>query len=524
MNRLPLLLILAACGFSASAAVVTEEFDTRVRLGSGTAIWNQALGAVHPTLEAINFLGVAVHPLILGDGSHGAFIPSRYAEFDDDGDVSSFVIELNTDDFPELHVTEFLLEDGWRLEPIGGDPLIIRSLSDVIIRGEIWCQGFSAVGAVGGEGRCGGKRGADGVAAGLQGNDGEDSTAPVTGGHGGAAGAGANGGGGGGSWNTTSPPGNGPNIVNTGAVDDPGERGFSSSDPQFLVEAGGAGGGSGGGGTIGVTGAGGGGGGVVIIHAARNFELGSALDPMIGFIYANGGDGSDPSNDGGTGAGGGGGGINVLVGGTIRMYSNSGVAGSQAVGGRNTAPMVGAAGGPGRSWFSAQPAGYFGPGFYDPSEEIGFAPGDVIFSTAAQNVISTSIDLFNTIADVIAVTPSPANADFDLQFAGSSDNFASDDTGWTSNLADLTGKRYVRFRADTNAYVGAPVMLDSVAITYLPGTREKFDFKAAGCGRVGARGGPPAESGLLNLFLLLIPFFLLLALKTGSRRSHSRAE
>ncbi len=500
-------------GTSAHAAVVSEDFSTRARyLAGGTAVWNQALGTVHPTLEATGFSGVAVEPLIVGDGSDGAFTPGRYEHFDRDGVITGGVIEIDTDVFDELQVTTFLLEDGYRIETVGGDPLIIRSLSDVIIRGEIWCHGHSAVGATPGEGRCGGKRGGAGVAAGLQGNDGEDSTAPVTGGYGGAAGAGARGGGGGGSWNTTSPAANGPGFVNTGAVDDPGEGGASSSDPRFTVHAGGAGGGAGGGGTTGMTGAGGGGGGVVIIHAVRNFELGSSSDSTIGFIFANGGDGGDPTGDGGTGAGGGGGGVQVLVGGQITIYSNTAVAGAQAVGGRNQAPLVGAAGGPGRNWFSAVAAGFNGPGFYDPSEELPFAAGDVVYVSTAQSVTSTALDLSSTQAEVVSVLPSPANANFSLSFAGSSDGFVTDNTGWTTDVTLLRGKRYVRFKADTTAFVGAPVQLDAVNVTYVPGTIDQFDFKAAGCGRV-SDGGDADFRNKWPVLFLIVPLLLLVGIR-----------
>lgn len=506
-------------GMNAQAAVVSEDFSTRTRYqAGGTAIWNQALGTVHPTLEATGFSGGAVEPLLVGDGSDGAFTPGRYEYFDRDGVVSGGVIEIDTSVFDELNVTTFLLEDGYYIEPVGTGPLIIRSLSDVIVRGEIRCQGFSAVGATGGEGRCGGKRGGDGVAAGLQGNDGEDSTAPVTGGYGGAAGAAARGGGGGGSWNLTSPAANGPGFVNTGAPDDPGEGGASASNPRFTIHAGGAGGGAGGGGTAGMTGGGGGGGGVVIIHAVRNFELGSSTNANIGFIFANGGDGGDPTGDGGTGGGGGGGGIQVLVGGTIHIYSNTVVAGAQAVGGRNQAPLVGATGGIGRNWFSAVSGGYNGPGFYDPAEEVPFSPGDVKYSTAAQSVTSTGLDLQSTLAEVLSVAVSPNNANFSLSFAGSTDNFVSDDTGWTTDVTMLRGKRYVRFKADTTAYVGAPVHLDAVNVTFAPGNIDQFDFKAAGCGRVS--GDSSGGSPYWTLLLLLLPFvvLVLMRLRLSSRR------
>lgn len=510
-------MILLAALFSllASAEVVVEDFSTRTRLDSGSAVWNQALGVLHPTLQITNYNGANPPlPMNVGTGSEGSFEPSTYSQF---GTVVGNTLYIDTDDadLRVIEVTSFLLEENWVLEPTGSRELIIRSLSDVVIRGEIWCHGQDAVGQIGGEGRCGGKRGGDGGNAGLAGDDGEDSTAPVTGGMGGAGGVANRGGGGGGSWNLTSLPANGTGFAGgAGAPEEPGERGVSSSDPTFTNFAGGAGGGGGGGGTAGVNngGGGGGGGGVVYIEAARDFVLGSLADPLIGFIYANGGNGSDQTGDGGPGAGGGGGGVFVAVGGTIYIHNNSGVAGSQAVGGRNPAPIVGAAGGIGRSFFSS--IGYSSLGFYDPSEELPVGPGTVEFvGPTMQDITSKSFDLGNTLAEVTALTPSPASGDFTIYVAGSNDDFASDDTGFTTDLTMMLNKRYLKFKVEIrNSTPAAPTMMTSLTVSYTPGLREKFDFKAAGCGRVDTSLGG-------GMWLLLLPLILLLALRMGIRPS-----
>ncbi len=504
--------------WSAGAAEVRENFTTLDQFAGGTAVWNQALGVVHSKLRVLNYTGAAPPPVEVdvGDGSDGAFIQSRYSRFSQNGDLTGNIIRLNTLVHPELNVTNFILEDGWFLEPFGNNPLVIRSLSDVIVRGEIWCHGHpgqvpvGAVGGIAGESRCGGARGGDGGGTGIDGSDGGNSTAPVTGGRGGTAnGGGAGmGGGGGGSWNLTSLAGHGPGS--TGVAASPGVRGSSNSDPEFDIlgsGAGGAGGGGGGSGSTGPGGGGGGGGGVVIIHTVRDFELGSSGNPLIGFIYASGGDGADSTGNGGGGAGGGGGSVQVFAGGTIRMYSNSGPGGGQALGGRNPAPNVAAAGGIGRNWYTS--VAYSGVGFYDPSEEAPVLPGDnVKFAVAPQFVESGSYDLLNTLAEVTAVTTSPASGDFSLEWRGSSDDFSSDDTGWSTSLAVLNSKRFVKFRFTvTTSVATVPVFLESIIITYAPGTRQEFEFKsAAGCARVGSGGSSP-----WNLAFLILPLILLVA-------------
>ncbi len=502
----------------AHAATITEDFTSRARHGGGTAIWNHSLGVVHPTMSVRDYTGGGpfdprdVDP---GDGSDGAFVPSRYAEFSQGGDLSGNIIRLNKS---ELKVTEFLLEEGWILEPVNNDHLIIRSLGSVTIRGEIWCHGRDGGDAVGGQGgaggepRCGGARGGNGGDTGANGEDGDDISAPdVTGGLGGAnnGGGAGGGGGGGGAWNDASLSADG--AGHSGFPGDPGDGGASFNDPSFATIAGGAGGGGGGAGSTGAGGGGGAGGGVVIIHSVGDFNLGSPTNPNIGFIFANGGNGGSGSGNGGLGGRGGGGSVQVFSGATIRLYSNSGVGASQAVSGH--LPTVGASGGIGRNWFTSIAYDFTLLGFPDPTENVPVIPGDnVFYNTAAEDVISTPIDLGNSRVEILGISTTPESGDFTLEFAGSSDNFVTDDTGWTSNLADIAGKRYVRFKVTITTNATNPTLLDAVTIQYLPGLVSDFEFESAGCGRVD--GNPPH-----SIILLLIPLLtLLIARRRLARR------
>ncbi|MGE4133355.1 MAG: hypothetical protein AB7F86_17055 [Bdellovibrionales bacterium] len=503
----------------AFAREVREEFNTRTQLSTATAVWNQALGKVHPTPEVISFkAGYSPKSLDVGDGSHGSFNSSRYAEFSQNGDISGNKIRLDTSVYPELKVTDFTLDEGWTLEPVGSAPLIIRSLTTVVIKGEIHCEGVAgsdasgSTGGSGGAGRCGGAAGGTGGDTGGDASNGGDSTAPVTGGQGGKNNNPAVGGGGGGSWNTTTLAADGSNSSALLG----GLKGTSSSDPEFTnivagsAGSGGGGGGGGGGGTTGAGGGGGGGGGTVIIHSVGNFDLGSATNANIGFIYANGGNGGDPTGNGGAGAGGGGGSIQVFSGGKINIYSNTGVGASQAVGGRNPAPTTGASGGIGRSWYSS--VTYNGVGFYDPSEQAPVSAGNVRFNPNSEQVESKVYDLGSSKLSVLSISAIPTSTDFTVTFAGSTDGFVSDDSGWTNDVSQLTNRRYVKFRAAiATTNTASPTMIESISILYVPETETRLAFKAAGCGRISAAGNGLNGGGRhgLGAILLILPILLL---------------
>jgi hypothetical protein len=525
MNRGAVAAVVAALtlGFDAYGLQFQETFSTRARLNAGTAIWNQELGKVHPSLKAINYNGAAELVIDVGDGSDGAFEPATYSNF---GTVAAFgggvKITLNTTLHPKLQVTHFQLAQNDVLEAIGANPLIIYSLSTVNVQGEIWCHGdpgnpsIGGVGGTGGIGRCGGGSGGKGGDAGSPGLNGGDGLAGVvTGGRGGDYQVASYvGGGGGGSWSLTNPT-DGINHSASG-----GEAGLFSPDGEFINLKSSAGGG-GGSGSLTVGGGGGGGaGGLVVIHTVGDFNLG---DPgqAYGFIFANGGNGGDAdlsTADGGPGGGGGGGSVQVFAGGTLNLFNNSGAGGSQAnfgAGGTNFSGDFGGDGGLGRSWFTA--VNFGGGGVYFPPEET-ISPGDVNFETAMEFVESKSIDILNASATLTAAALLPSSAEYSLLMAGSNDNFASDTTGWQSSLSALDGKRFLKFRVViNNSDPLNPSMVDTASFDYDWGMQDNFKFRTGGCARVDSPN-PPRGTGLL----FLLPLIILGLLKIKTYRSLRR--
>lgn len=503
---------------AALAGTISETFNSRANLDSATAVWNQALGMVHPTLRVTNY-EVAATPIefSVGDGSDGPFDNTTYAQFSQNGDISLNIIRLDTNAHPILQVTHFILDQGWTIQPVGSNPLIIESLSSVQILGEIWCQGFDGtdpdpVGATpgaGGPGRCGGLGGGDGGGPTHSGKDGGDASLFVTGGRGGNVSPTYVGGGGGGAWSSVSPgsPGNGPNSSFAG-----GKAGNNAFDPEFLGILGGAGGGGGGGNAADAGGGGGGGGGTVIIHAVGNVDLGATPSSAFGFIFVGGGKGGGATTAG-PGGGGGGGSVQVFAGDTLNIYNTS-LGASQASGGAgtNSSFAVGANGGMGRSFFASV---NFNPvGNYSPNEEVPVNRGDVEYNSSTQNVITKSFDIGNNFATIASLATSPSSPDFLIEAAGSSDDFVSDDTGFTTNLAKVANKRYLKMRISiTTSNVSTPTMLDTATIVYASGSPDDFAFKSAGCGRVTTSSTPP-----FNLLILLIAPLTLLWLKVKAKR------
>ncbi len=499
------------------AAELSLEFTDPSLIETSTLVVNKEQGALHSTLRVRNYNNPNIYEMNVGDGRHGPFNSSTYANFSVNGDVTGNRILIDVNEYPALQVTDFQLDAGWTLEVTGGGPLIIYSLKDVKIAGEIWCHGDdgeSAVGATpgaGGQGRCGGGDGGDGGAPTNDGDDGLDSDTNVTGGKGGNyTGGAAVSGGGGGSWNTSTGAGAGTNSSPLGGL-----GGTSFFDPEFNTPAGGAGGG-GGSGTPTEGGAGGGGaGGTVIISAVGDFHLGSLPSSTAGRIMAFGGAGGDSDVAGGAGGGGGGGSVQVFVGGNIEMLntigSGAGVAGP-GIGGSNLPTHNGGNGGPGRNWYSSTTGGYNtilggGAGYYTPPEQT-IAPGDVQFNDATQTAESISFDLQNTRPIFNALTTTPESGDFLIEVKGSEDDFVGDDTGWTTDLNVILGKRYVKFRISiTTSNVSLPNFLTAVTLDYTPGVKNEYDFAATSCGRVSTPQSP------WGLVLWLFPIALLLRLK-----------
>lgn len=310
---------------------------------------------IGPTAESPRFVD-------LGDGSDGPFNASTYTNF---GTVSGSKIILNLDSKNTFNFTDFVLEAGYVIEPIGSKPLIIKSLLDVRIKANagIRCGGATGgtgsqmANASGGVGRCGGGGGGDGVVL-SAGTNGSAGGADVTGGAGAISDAANPGGGGGGGGYFYS--------ASTGSARTNGSQGAVAgneytSDLLFKTTLGRGGSGGGGGGAYttingseGSGGGGGGGGGTVVVFARRDL----VLESDSSFISTMGGTGGS----GGTGlsAGGGGG-----AGGTIWVVAESvssqpyvggisppesGFVADQGLGGNDGTGRAGGNGSRGRVW------------------------------------------------------------------------------------------------------------------------------------------------------------------------------
>ncbi len=529
--RFDFLILSFLFSLSAPAVEILESFSSRdlFDASASTAVWNQALGKIHPSLQAVDYMPSATPiDFSVGDGSHGAFEPGTYAQFSVNGDISGNKIRLDQSRFPILKVTSFHLAAGWVLEPVGNLPLRIESLTTVRVEGEIWCHGGDggdAAGAtrgVGGTARCGGGNGGDGGSTSANGGNGTSITGTiVTGGQGGNfTGGAAVGGGGGGAWNGSNPPAHGPNHTASG-----GTKGVSQADPTFTTIAGGAGGGGGSGTAAHAGGGGGAGGGAVIIRAVGDVSIGTSPTSTTGYIYANGGNGGSSNASGGPGGGGGGGSVQILSGGTISIFNTDTVnETSQALngtGGTNTDPLTGAIGGLGRTWLASQT--YYlvaGSAGYTPIEEspVLGANNTVRFAPTAQSAITKAIDLQSTLANIESLTLSPTSADFQVEMRGSSDEFQSDDTGWTSQLSQVANKRFVKIKFTiTTSTPFAPTMIDQASLQFTRGVKKDFDFKSTGCGLIAPNPKPP--TGLMMLVfvgLLLLPAFVLARLRRRS--------
>ena len=239
----------------------TESFESNNNIATSTAIVNYDSGAVEPQLfiEDSNDAGLFDLAFDVGDGSHGVFDSSTYQNFSENGDVSGNIIRLNLDDYPELKVTSFELDNGWTIQPIGNRPLIIKSLTTIEINGTIDCSGGDGEAGTsnladladvsqGGEGKCGGANGGSGASSSATANSGEtpNGSPLVAGSPGGdntASATGAGGGGGGGGYAPNLLFVGAPRVGETNGAGAGGAAGTSVEDNKLVNESGGAGGG-----------------------------------------------------------------------------------------------------------------------------------------------------------------------------------------------------------------------------------------------------------------------------------------
>ena len=522
MKRIALSVILALSAAESRALTITDGFSSRAGYASGTAVWNQELGKIHPSLEVVNFkFGYTPADALaidVGDGSHGPFDNSTYASFSVGGVTPGNVITIDTTIYPELKVTKFELDKNWYIETVGPNPLVIRSLSHVRILGEIRCSGedggdaVGATGGAGGLGHCGGHNGGAGGAALNSGSDGLPFAGSMTGGKGGDyVPLSFVGGGGGGAWSSVAPS-DGPNGSLSG-----GQAGAYSPDPEFLtIDGGGGGGGGSGDGTAG-GGGGGGGGGVVRIFAVGDLDFGSPVETAVGFIFVNGGNGGD-SPSAGPGGGGGGGSVQIFVGGGLNFYNTSPSASEASSGSGGSGGAAGAQGGLGRSWFGSG-LGKGGPGNYSPSEEFPVNQSDVNYVQAQQAVVTTIYDLGSTNRRMTDMALSPVLLpDLTLEVAGSNDGFAADDTGWQTTAAAIAGKRFVRFQIKITATDPvAPAMVDSMSATFSVSSIDLFSFRSAGCGSL-----KDGRESAIHILPVLFMFLIFVGLKIQAQRKLSR--
>ncbi len=251
-----------------------------------------------------------------------------------------------------------------------------------------------------------------------------------------------------------------------------------------------------------------------------------------GVVKADGGAGwrfADGALKAGSGGGGGGGALRFLSGGSITLASVNvtaigGAAGSGSAGGD------GGIGASGRTLFLEStnnytlnvgtlsagnpPPSVAGP----PFNEVGYA------DDTTYTITSKSYDTQSALPDYLSpaiVDSTPAGTSITYEFAGSSDNFVADDSGFVSlsNISLLNGKRYLKYRvtlATTDREVSPTVT--SIAIRF-DNTIEKFSFQLASCASVHASQDPFWKGRALWTFAYLV---LLLCLPTMLRPTQTR--
>lgn len=533
---------LAANG--ANATSVVETFSSRADYNAGAAapneaVWNQALQRVHPTLQVYNYEvpgpvspiawdSVAPSGNAVGNGSDGPFGPATFARFGTvvgGPIVAPGTVIIDTNVHPVLNVTSFYLPAGWTLQGTqasGQGPLVIKSLSTVDIEGTIDCTGGAGQAGsgvtpgAGGIGRCGGYAGGIGGAPNSSGSTGS-APAGITGGQGGNYVAPFVGGGGGAGWNNQAgllPMGSSGGAGSS--APNGGQAGTPTADPLFSTIAGGAGGGGGSGDNLTDGGGGGGaGGGVVLIFSVSDITIGNS-----GYILANPGLGGSSPGSGGPGGGGGGGSILAFSGGNIIINNTDGAGASQAnnaFGGSNASAGSGGQGGFGRSWFANNTGTGLtsGSGTYSPGEEppVNNGGSPVEFISTAQSVITNAYDTGVHTDKATSLFVQPNSSDFQIEAEGSSDGVTY--SAWSTDVTPIANMRYFKLKITiTTSTPTAPTMVSSAGINFSGDTLTDFNFKTAGCGRVGSSSSGTSP---LNSLFLLAPFLLACFLRWSMR-------
>lgn len=533
LTRWGLFTLLLSAGLPASPNTLSVPLTHTEIFDSSTAVINLRRGEVHPPLFINGILydwANYTRSIPLGDGRHGAFVPARYHVFSKDGDLSGNIIRLPLDKFPTLQVTDFHLAEGWTLEPVGDQPLLIYSQGDALIEGVILCSGHpgaeglenATYPSLGGGGRCGGRPGG---ASGEPGADGLG-VSSTGGGPGGSSSTGSGGGGGGGGGFAYSdfPGSGGAEDGDGGLPPSPahavgGSRGLSdTSVDEFLFTnlAGGAGGG-GGGASFGHSGGGGGaGGGVVVLHAAGFLHV-----TATGSVLAEGGAGGEGFEDGAysSGEGGQGGGGSILM--TSLSPAPPPAAPNQfnLIEGHVSAMDIQThkgAGATGRTWLASSGSS---PNGFSGNSPVPFTwltyQGEVEYQTGSFDFLSRPIAVKKRKVILSSVEPAGknlTNGSVDVRVRGGS---SLEDLNSRSfvNLTELElpeNLRYLQFEFTlTNNHAQEPFTLEALHFGFELGDVFEFNY----VGQCSQMAPPGSVNGWLWLALMLLPLALLRALR-----------
>ena len=497
----------------------TSNFTSTSKIETTQATTNIKAGALQAPLQVDGWVdganAAAVTKFSVGDGHHGSFNNTTYLNFDNGTYANDQVIHINTDDYPDLQFTDFTLDAGWTIRPVGMKALVIRSLSTIVVSsgGVINCDGDAgtamsatlATAASGGAAHCGGLQGGAGGATSSSARSGGAPAAyPALAGQPGAS-ASVGGGGGAGLSNSTNTADGGNNSAGAQVS----TAGSPWSDNQFLYNVGGGGGA---GGTIGSTsnGAGGGaGGGSIYLYAVGNITV-------AGSVHANGGAGGSGagSADGGAGGAGAGGGVLVFSAGNLvitgAILATGGAAGTSGAGGTSSA---GGKGADGRTWVTDNDGAPSGSGGTLTPGSLLLITGTIDSQTGTFETVSKLIDLDVSRASFTSAVAngSVGGGSLTLDLAVSDFPFNASDADWQSNssLSALAGHRYLRYRLRLiSPSATSPASASSVVIQYSAQDQQKFDF--ASCQLVKAGGSPPGGPGQLILALLFtLPLLVL---------------
>ncbi len=490
----------------------TELYDA----SQSTGFWNSGSSRIQAPLSPGGVAGAEIN---FGDGSDGVFNDGPLQTGISNGGANTFYID--TDVKSVYQFTSFTTSAPVYLILQGAQPLVIRSLGNISIAGNVLGNGFagaantSSAGNVGGSGSVGASSGGKGgTGVGGVAVVGNPTSGNFRGGGIGAntAAAGSAQGGGGGCTGLGVDANDATSGTNGGA-----NRGACATTRNAIADLfesvfqGGAGGGGGGGytGAPSFNGSGGGGGGGAIHVTA----LGSVS--ITGTIQLTGGNGGALSSGNGVECGGGGGGGS---GGSFWVQTASTVSGAGAIfinhgfggSGDGTACASGAfAGGDGsRGIYRVDnPSG---------AQTISVTPaGSAYLKTASiasgqtYEVVSKSLPIGSYIYDLqtpVVTQGCGAQGTLSVTYEGSWNGVSYGSAVTGAQIAQLNDFPYLRFKASITTSGANPPCLTGLKIPYV--LRDFSDYKIKGglfCGTTRIKPGSTSSAGeALGDFVILL--------------------